>query len=60
MIGKNCFTTNKADLSLYIPTFGIKSIVSCDITLTNLGSQCSQAAFEAMFNFKQANSLAVW
>lgn len=60
MVGKNCFTTSKKDFTLYVPFFGIKSILNCDLTITDISAQCTKANFESMLNFKQANTMAAW
>lgn len=60
VFSKDCFTSSKSDYSMYIPYFGIQTIISCDITLTSLSTQCTQAYFESMLNVKSAKTFSVW
>ena len=61
IFGKSCLSNVTSDKTLFSPTFGIKKVVSCDLTFTDFAAQCNQSFLEKnLTNFNQTLKFAPW
>lgn len=56
--GASCFSTLPTDKYVNFPAFGLKSIFTCSVLLTDITLGCTQSNFEGINNFQQVKSFA--
>ena len=52
--GASCFSTSPTDKYVNFPAFGLKSIFTCSVLLTDITIECTQSNFEGIITFNRS------